>query len=162
MVLNSPIGEQLRYIVYLFFQASNNVAEYEGLVTGLTLVLSLGVRELQGMGDSQFVIKQVNGECTCNKLQLVTYLLKIKQMELLFDVIEFKFIPQEQNTMADELSSMASTRQHEPDGVFDYWVPYPTARPANPDDDGTDDSIVTVVASTFEAPLTGEGGFSPA
>jgi len=109
VIIISPKGAKTKYTVRLEFNSTNNVAEYEGLVMGLTLVLSLGVRELQGMGDSQFVIKQVNGECTCNKLQLVTYLLKIKQMELLFDVIEFKFIPQEQNTMADELSSMAST-----------------------------------------------------
>jgi len=119
VVLNSPIGEQLRYIVYLIFQASNNVAEYEGLVTGLTLVLSLGSQELRGMGGSQFIINQVNGECACNKSQLVAYLLKIKQMELLFDVIGFKFIPREQNTMVDELSTLVSTRQHALDGVFD-------------------------------------------
>ena len=57
MVLNSPIGEQLWYIVYLFFQASNNVAEYERLVTGLTLVLSLGVRELLWPATVLFMLK---------------------------------------------------------------------------------------------------------
>jgi ribonuclease HI len=66
IVLVSPTWEKLRYIVYLLFQATNNAAEYEGLVAELTLALSFGVKEIRVMGDSQLVINQVNGECACN------------------------------------------------------------------------------------------------
>ena len=66
VVLISPTWEKLRYIVYLLFQATNNAAEYEGLVAELTLALSFGVKEIRVMGDSQLVINQVNGECACN------------------------------------------------------------------------------------------------
>ena len=66
VVLVSPTWEKLRYIVYLLFQATNNAAEYEGLVAELTLALSFGVKEIRVMGDSQLVINQVNGECACN------------------------------------------------------------------------------------------------
>ena len=63
VVLVSPTGEKLRYVFYLFFQATNNVAKYEGLVVGLTLALSFGIKELWVMGDSQLIIDQVNGAC---------------------------------------------------------------------------------------------------
>ena len=162
VVLVSPTGEKLRYVFYLFFQATNNVAKYEGLVVGLTLALSFGIKELWVMGDSQLIIDQVNGECACNHPWLAAYLLKVKQMQLSFDVIEFKFIHRELNKEADELSTMVSTRQHTPDGVFDYRVPYPTARIANPEDDGRNHLWMPVVASTSEAPPVGEESSSPA
>jgi ribonuclease HI len=48
----SPLGEWLRYIVRLHFQAFNNVAEYEALENGLCIVVDLGVRRLDVRGDS--------------------------------------------------------------------------------------------------------------
>jgi ribonuclease HI len=50
-------------MVHLDFEATNNMAEYEALIFGLTAALSLGVRELLVKGDSQLVIRQVRGEC---------------------------------------------------------------------------------------------------
>ena len=35
VVVTSPTGEELRYVVQLQFRASNNMAEYEGLIAGL-------------------------------------------------------------------------------------------------------------------------------
>jgi hypothetical protein len=41
-----PLGVHMRYIIRLHFPASNNVAEYEVLVTGLRITVELGVRHL--------------------------------------------------------------------------------------------------------------------
>jgi ribonuclease HI len=41
-----PLGVHMRYIIRLHFPASNNVAEYEALVTGLRIAVKLGVRHL--------------------------------------------------------------------------------------------------------------------
>jgi hypothetical protein len=46
VVLIDPCGEQLKYMVHLDFETTNNMAEYEALIFGLTAALSLGVREL--------------------------------------------------------------------------------------------------------------------
>ena len=46
-------------MVHLEFKATNNMAEYEALIFGLTQALSLGVRQLLVKGDSQLIIKQV-------------------------------------------------------------------------------------------------------
>jgi hypothetical protein len=39
----SPLGVHMRYIIRLHFPASNNIAEYEALITGLRIAIELGV-----------------------------------------------------------------------------------------------------------------------
>jgi ribonuclease HI len=56
----APRGEQLKYALQLLFPASNNVAEYEALVYGLSIVVSLGIKRLMVYDDSLVVISQVN------------------------------------------------------------------------------------------------------
>jgi ribonuclease HI len=43
VLLLTPDGEQFKYVVHLDFKATNNMAEYEALIVGLSTVLSLGV-----------------------------------------------------------------------------------------------------------------------
>jgi ribonuclease HI len=44
VVLIDPNGKQVKYMVLLDFEATNNMAEYDALIFGLTAALSLGVR----------------------------------------------------------------------------------------------------------------------
>jgi ribonuclease HI len=44
VVLIHPEGDILKYAIQLKFSTTNNIAEYEGLVTGLQLVKDLGIR----------------------------------------------------------------------------------------------------------------------
>jgi hypothetical protein len=46
VVLVGPSGDQLKYVVRLEFKATNNMAEYEALIFGLSVALSLEVRQL--------------------------------------------------------------------------------------------------------------------
>jgi ribonuclease HI len=48
----SPLGVHIRYIIRLHFPASNNVAKYEALISGLRIAVELGVRHLDVQGDS--------------------------------------------------------------------------------------------------------------
>jgi ribonuclease HI len=57
VVLIDPNGKQVKYMVLLDFEATNNMVEYEALIFGLMLALSLGVRELLVKGDSQLIIR---------------------------------------------------------------------------------------------------------
>ena len=43
-------------------RATNNVAEYSGLVAGLAKAAELGVRELEVVSDSELLVKQMRGE----------------------------------------------------------------------------------------------------
>jgi ribonuclease HI len=63
--------------VHLEFKETNNMAEYEATIFGLSTTLSLGVQQLLAKGDSQLIIKQVKGRCCCNDSQLAAYLLHV-------------------------------------------------------------------------------------
>nr|AAU10741.1 putative polyprotein [Oryza sativa Japonica Group] len=58
VTLTSPNGDVLRYLVRLDFRATNNMAEYEGLLAGLRVAAGLGIRRLLVLGDSQLVVNQ--------------------------------------------------------------------------------------------------------
>ena len=46
VVLISPTGERLSYVLWIHFSASHNVAEYEALLHGLRIEISLGIHRL--------------------------------------------------------------------------------------------------------------------
>lgn len=58
VVLVSPQGHKLRYYVLLHFDATNNIAEYEGFVNGLKIIAEVGARRLLVRGDSKLVVDQ--------------------------------------------------------------------------------------------------------
>jgi ribonuclease HI len=65
ILLLTLIGEQFKYMVHLDFKATNNMAEYEAHIFGLSTALLVGVQQLVVKGDSHLVIKKVKGECSC-------------------------------------------------------------------------------------------------
>ena len=38
----SPLGDHMRYVIRLHFPASNNMAEYEALLSGIRIAIELG------------------------------------------------------------------------------------------------------------------------
>jgi ribonuclease HI len=46
VVLIPPKGDMLKYAIQIKFPTTNNIAEYEGLVTGLRLAKELDIRRL--------------------------------------------------------------------------------------------------------------------
>ena len=77
----SPKGEQLKYIFQILFEVSNNEAEYEALLHGLRLAISLGIKRLLVYGDSLLVVQQVNKEWDINKETMDTYVAEIWKLE---------------------------------------------------------------------------------
>jgi ribonuclease HI len=109
VILIDPSGDQVKYMVHLEFKATNNMAEYKALIFGLSAALSFGIRQLLVKGDSQLIIKQVRGECSCNEPRLVAYLLHVRKLEKDFTALELQHIPRIDNSAADDLSVKAST-----------------------------------------------------
>jgi hypothetical protein len=103
--------------------------EYEALIFGLSAALSLGVRQLLVKGDSQLIIKQVCGECSCNEPRLTAYLLHVRKLEKDFTALELQHVPRADNSAADDLSQRASTRAPVLEGVFERWLLRPAAQP---------------------------------
>jgi hypothetical protein len=81
-------------------------------------------------GDSQLIIKQVHGECSCNAPRLTSYLLHVKKLEKDFTALELQHVPRANNSAADDLSLRASTRAPVPEGVFKRRLLRPAAQPA--------------------------------
>ena len=46
VIMTSPLGNKVRYVMRLNFDATNNVAEYEALINGLRMGSELGARRL--------------------------------------------------------------------------------------------------------------------
>jgi ribonuclease HI len=58
-------------MLFYYFCATNNVAEYEALVNGLRITAELGIRWLYIWGDSKLVANQVMGESNCRESHMV-------------------------------------------------------------------------------------------
>ena len=59
VVITTPNGKVLKYEVQLKFLATNNEAEYEGILTRLRLGKALGAKNLLVQNDSKLVIEQI-------------------------------------------------------------------------------------------------------
>lgn len=81
--------------------ATNNEAEYEGLILGLRRVLELGLSNVLIQGDSQLVINQLTGTYDVSAPNLME---SFDQAELLLSQVQdatLRWIPREQNAWAD-------------------------------------------------------------
>jgi ribonuclease HI len=154
VVLIDPSGDQVKYMVHLEYKATNNMAEYEALIFGLSAALSLGIHQLLVKGDSQLIIKQVRGECSCNKPRLAAYLLYVRKLEKDFTALELQHVPRAVNSVADNLSMRASTWAPVPDGVFERRLLRPTAQPAELSEGGetSTSKLAVLMASHLQNP----------
>ena len=73
VVLTSPKGDKLRYVLQVHFAASNNVAEYEALIHGLRLAKELGIRRILCYGDSDLVVQQSSGDWDAKDANMASY-----------------------------------------------------------------------------------------
>jgi ribonuclease HI len=114
----SPQGEQLKYVLQILWEVSNNEAEYEALLHGLRLAISLGIKRLLVYGDSLLVVQQVNKEWDCNKEMMNAYVQEVCRQENKFSGLEVHHVLREHNAGADILSKLGSTRAQVPAGIF--------------------------------------------
>jgi ribonuclease HI len=109
-VVSTPEGEVLDEAAELLGRATNNVAEYRGLLLGLRRARELGATEVEVVNDSELVAKQVTG----------AYKVKHPDMRPLhaealaalgsFDRWTVRSVPRAQNAQADALVNAALDR----------------------------------------------------
>jgi ribonuclease HI len=136
VLLISPTGEQLEYVLQIFWKVSNNEAEYEALLHGLRLAASLGIKRLLVYGDFAVVINQVNKSWDRNKENMDAHCLEVRKLENKFYGLEFHHVVRDNNVAADVLSKLGSTRAQVPVGVFVHELHAPSIpEPAPPTTD---------------------------
>ena len=118
ILLISPDGKQLKYVLQILWQATNNEAEYEALIHGLRVVITLGIERLLLYGDSAVVVNQVNKDWDCTKKNMGTYCTEIRKLKKHFQALEILHVLRDSNIAADVLAELGSDRAKVPPGVF--------------------------------------------
>ena len=73
IVLSCEDGDTMPLSFKLGFSCSNNAVQYEAYSTGLAISLSMGVKPMRVLGDSNIVVSQVKGDFTLRKQSLEAY-----------------------------------------------------------------------------------------
>jgi len=110
-VLSTPSGEVLDEQAQLLGTATNNVAEYRALLLGLARAKELGASEIEVVGDSELIAKQVQG--TYKVKHPAMRLLYLEAMHALrdFERWSIRTVPRAQNAHADKLVNLALDQQ---------------------------------------------------
>jgi ribonuclease HI len=130
VVLTSPKGDKLHYVLQIHFTASNNIAEYEALVHGLKLAKEIGIPRILCFGDSDLVVHQVSGDWDAKNANMASYRFYVQQLCGFFEGCEFHHIPRANNDEADQLSKIGSTRQAIPAKVSLEIIRKPSINPS--------------------------------
>jgi len=86
-------------------RATNNVAEYVGAICALEWLARAGYTgPVVVIGDSQLVVRQMRGEYRVRTEHLVPYHERLAQLAARFARVDYRWVPREQNTRADDLS----------------------------------------------------------
>ena len=80
MVIIIPEGEMLKYGVKLKFLATNNEAEYEGILTRLRITKALRAKNLLLQSDSKLVVGQIKEEYELKEERMQKYLKLTKRL----------------------------------------------------------------------------------
>ena len=102
-VLSTPDGEVVDRAGELLGVASNNVAEYRGLLLGLRRASELGAEEVEVVGDSELIAKQVNGDYKVKHADMKPLHAEAMQALRGFQRWRVRTVPRAQNADADAL-----------------------------------------------------------
>ncbi len=88
-------------------RATNNIAEYRGLIAGLEEAGKLGATEVEVLMDSKLVVEQMSGRWQVKHPDLRALLKQAKALDAKFDRISYAWIPRAENSHADRLANEA-------------------------------------------------------
>ena len=118
VVLTSPTGDTVQYVLQILYTDSNNAAEYEALLHGLRMAVSMGIQRLKVRGDSNVAISQVNEDFDAKDPKMAAYRNAILKMTARFEGLEFHHVARENNQAADILARIGAKRDPVPPNIF--------------------------------------------
>ena len=102
-VVTTPDGEELTSRGERLGVATNNVAEYRAMLLGIQLARELGASEVDLVGDSELVVKQLTGEYKVKKRELQPLWMEVRAALRDFDDWTVRHVRREENAAADAL-----------------------------------------------------------
>ena len=93
--------------------ATNNVAEYQGLIAGLRAAIELGATAVEVRMDSKLVVEQMSGRWQVKHPAMKPLATEAAGLVRQLGSVQFGWIPRERNTRADRLANVAMDAQAE-------------------------------------------------
>ncbi|MFI6215951.1 bifunctional RNase H/acid phosphatase [Nocardia brasiliensis] len=87
--------------------ATNNVAEYRGLIAGLEASAELGARVVAVRMDSKLVVEQMSGRWKVKHAAMIPLADRARRLVADFERVSFTWIPRNENAHADRLANEA-------------------------------------------------------
>jgi ribonuclease HI len=106
-VVATPDGEVIDEAMEFLGRATNNVAEYRGLILGLDRAKALGATEIELFNDSELVAHQINGRYKVKHPDMKPLYLDAMQRLREFGRWRVRSVPRAQNAAADALVNQA-------------------------------------------------------
>jgi ribonuclease HI len=106
-VISTPDGDVLDEAATVLGRATNNVAEYRGLLLGLERAKALGATEVEVVNDSELVARQVNGVYKVKHPDMRPLYLDAMSALREFERWSIRSVPRAQNAEADALVNQA-------------------------------------------------------
>jgi ribonuclease HI len=106
-VIVSPEGHIVAKIGKFLGDATNNVAEYTGLILGLRRARAMGIKSLEVLSDSELMVRQLAGDYAVKAEHLRPLFEEAKALLAGFADVEVRHIPREENAQADLMSNRA-------------------------------------------------------
>jgi ribonuclease HI len=106
-VISTPDGDVLDEAAQTLGRATNNVAEYRGLLLGLERAKALGATEVDVVNDSELVARQISGAYKVKHPDMRPLYLEAMAALRGFDRWSVRSVPRAQNAAADALVNQA-------------------------------------------------------
>jgi probable phosphoglycerate mutase len=106
-VVFGPDGSVLAERAAFVGTATNNVAEYSGLIAGLQAALELGASEVTARMDSKLVVEQMSGRWKVKHPDMLPLAAAARALVAQFDRVDFEWVPRAENSHADRLANEA-------------------------------------------------------
>lgn len=110
-VLLDPAGELLEERWLYLGVATNNLAEWNGLLIGLEAAAERGIRRLAVRLDSELVVKQLRGEYRVKHETLQPLYRRATSLLRHFQYVDVRHVPRRQNALADRLVNRVLDRE---------------------------------------------------
>ena len=102
-VLEAEDGDLLASEGVAIGTATNNVAEYSGLVEGLRRALELGLKHVEVVSDSELMVKQMRGEYRVKNEGLRPLYDQAQKLAREIGDVEYRHVRRAENELADRL-----------------------------------------------------------
>jgi len=113
VVLRAKDGTELVTLGRFIGRATNNVAEYKALITGLELAKGLGATKLIIRGDSELIIKQMTGVYRVKHPAMRALYDEAKFLIHQFDHVNIEHNLRHKNELADRLANLAMDKRRD-------------------------------------------------